>query len=331
MKKKQWRPFEEARKFARSLKLKNQGEWNEYSKSDERPFDIPSNPNDVYEKDGWKSLGDWLGTGRTRVPASNRASFEKAREFARSLKLKSGQEWKNTYLKSGEKPDDIPAKVYDAYKNKGWKGWDDFLGVKKIRKYTKDNTRPFKEAREFVRSLKLKNLMDWKNYVKSGKKPDDIPGLFVAMKIYKGWINLGDWLGTGTIAERDREYRSFNEAREFARKLGLKSRAEWEEYCKSGEKPDDIPTMITQTYKKEFTTMGDFLGTGTIAGQTKAENYLTFNEAEKEYKKLAKQYGLTNREEFMKFFRKNPSKLPKNLPLAPWMYYTKAKVWRKMR
>ena len=54
----------------------------------------------------------------------------------------------------------------------------------------KKNHRPFKEAREFVRSLKLKNLMDWKNYVKSGKKPDDIPGLFVAMKIYKVWKNL---------------------------------------------------------------------------------------------------------------------------------------------
>ncbi len=89
MKKKQWRPFEEAKKFVRSLKLKNQDEWMEYSKSDERPSDIPTNPHNAYKNDGWKSLGDFLGNWRTRVPASRRASFEKARKFVRSLKLKS--------------------------------------------------------------------------------------------------------------------------------------------------------------------------------------------------------------------------------------------------
>ena len=162
-----FRPFEEARKFARSLKLKNQDEWMEYSKSDERPSDIPTNPHNAYKNDGWKSLGDFLGNWRTRVEASRRASFEKARKFARSLKLKSSQEW-HEYCKSGKKSDDIPADAYRSYINKGWKSWDDFLGTGTIRKYTKDNTRPFNEAREFVHSLKLKNQSDWKKYLKSG-------------------------------------------------------------------------------------------------------------------------------------------------------------------
>jgi hypothetical protein len=35
--------------------------------------------------------------------------------------------------------------------------------------------------------------------------------------------------------------RPFEEAREFARSLGLKSREEWNEHCKSGKKPVDIP------------------------------------------------------------------------------------------
>ena len=52
---------------------------------------------------------------------------------------------------------------------------------------------------------------------------------------------MGDWLGTGTIAHRLREYRSFKKARAFVRSLGLKSQAEWRAYCKSGKKPDDIP------------------------------------------------------------------------------------------
>jgi len=278
MKKKHWRPFEEARKFARSLKLKNQGEWVEYCKSDERPSDIPTNPHAAYKNDGWKSLGDWLGTGRTRVEASRRASFDEAREFARSLKLKSSQEW-HKYCKSGEIPDGIPSGfgTYRSYKNKGWKGWYDFLGVKKISKYTKDNTRPFNEAREFVHSLKLKTQDGWRTYAKSDKRPDDIPA--APEQIYKEYKNGGDWIGTGTIAARDREYRSFNESREFARKLGLKSRKEWEEYCKSDKLPKDIPADIFHVYKKEFTTMGDFLGTGTIANQNR--QYRSFEEARK--------------------------------------------------
>ena len=51
-------------------------------------------------------------------------------------------------------------------------------------------------------------------------------------------LEWGDWLGTGTDRDRLREYRSFKEARAFVRGLGLKSGAEWSDYCKSGKKPD---------------------------------------------------------------------------------------------
>jgi hypothetical protein len=51
----------------------------------------------------------------------------------------------------------------------------------------------------------------------------------------------GDWLGTGTIASFDREYRSFVEAREFVHSLHLKGQDEWFDYCKSGKKPQNLP------------------------------------------------------------------------------------------
>ena len=57
---------------------------------------------------------------------------------------------------------------------------------------------------------------------------------------------MGDWLGTGTIAPRLRQYRPFREARAFARKLKLKSETEWLAFCKGempqlGRLPKDIP------------------------------------------------------------------------------------------
>ena len=46
----------------------------------------------------------------------------------------------------------------------------DWLGTGRTRQF-----RPYKEAREFVRKLGLKNTNEWIKYCKSGKKPKDIP------------------------------------------------------------------------------------------------------------------------------------------------------------
>ena len=68
--------------------------------------------------------------------------------------------------------------------------------------------RPFAEARKFVHTLGLKNETEWRAYLKSGKKPDDIPGK--PGRAYKTeWQGKGDWLGTGYIHPKDREYRPF--------------------------------------------------------------------------------------------------------------------------
>jgi hypothetical protein len=58
-----WRPFVEARKFARSLKLEDAAAWPKWCaehKADELPKDIPDNPEHVYSLQ-WMSMEDWLG------------------------------------------------------------------------------------------------------------------------------------------------------------------------------------------------------------------------------------------------------------------------------
>jgi hypothetical protein len=121
--------------------------------------------------------------------------------------------------------------------------------------------RNFKEAIEFVHTLGLENRKQWQEYCKSQKKPDDIPALPSRNYIdqWKGW---GDWLGTGNIAVFDRKYRSFSDAREFVHGLGLRSRTEWERYCKSGKKPNNIPQSPARKFRKEWKGWGDWLGTG---------------------------------------------------------------------
>jgi len=264
-------PFKNARAFARSLKLKSETEWREYCKSDERPDDIPSNPNLIYDE--WAGMGDWLGT---RARRGNWRRFSKARAFARSLNLKSTAEW-FAYAKTLEKPDDIPANPKGIYEGDGWAGMGDWLGTGRIASHLKEYL-SFRKARAFLRSLNLKSETEWRAYTKSSKMPDDIPAGPSRTYAKDGWAGMGDWLGTGRIAHPYYQYPPFKQARAFARSLNLKSSAEWRTYTQSGKKSANVPTNPNRTYAKDgWAGMGDWLGTGTIAPRLRT--YLPFKNA----------------------------------------------------
>jgi superfamily II DNA/RNA helicase len=271
-----WLQFEEAREFVHKLNLKSREEWIDYCKSGQKPDDIPTNPNRTYKQDGWKGMGDWIGSGSIANFLREYRPFEEAREFVHKLKLKSGKEWKD-YCKSGLKPNDIPTNPNQTYNLDGWGGMGDWLGSGTVATYFKAY-KPFEEAREFVHKLKLKSGEEWKDYCKFGQKPDDIPAAPDLTYKQDGWKNWGDWLGSGTVASHLREYKSFEEARDFVHKLKLKSGKEWRAYCKSGHKPEDIPTAPNQVYKQVgWKGFGDWLGTGSIASSLR--EYRPFEEA----------------------------------------------------
>ena len=251
----EWRDFEEARDYARTLGLKSRDEWIEWSKSGERPPDIPFNPDRDYKGEGWLSWGDFLGYR----PAGEWRDFEEARDYVRSLGLKSAKEWREC-SKSGERPPDIPSHPDTVYKVEGWNGWPDFLGYRPAGEW-----RDFEEARDYARSLGLESEKEWREWSKSGERPLDIPSN--PYRVYKGevWLSWSDFLGyrPGYVAG---EWRGFEEARDFARRLGLKSKDKWREWSKSGERPLDIPSEPHRVYKDEgWNGWGDFLGYGPAA------------------------------------------------------------------
>jgi hypothetical protein len=69
--------------------------------------------------------------------------------------------------------------------------------AQRFRKY-----RSFIEARAFVRALGLKSRSEWTTYCKSGKKPADIPANPYRKYAKEGWAGMGDWLGTGRVANQ---------------------------------------------------------------------------------------------------------------------------------
>ena len=252
----EWRYFEQARAFVRPLGFQNTSEWREWAKTDAKPDDIPANPSYVYKDKGWTFWYDWLGTNNRK---GGWQSFKKARAFARSLGFKSGDEWR-AWTKTDEKSDNIPVEPAGVYENKGWVSWGDWLGTERTANQLRV-FRPFKQAREYILSLGFQNTSEWREWVKTDAKPDDIPAEPAVVYKDEGWISAGDWLGTGFVAQKKRKYRPFKQAREFARLLKLKGQSEWVEWAKTDVKPDDIPANPSHVYKgKGWVSWADWSG-----------------------------------------------------------------------
>ena len=256
----------------------------------------------------------------------NWRSYNDARKFIHKLKLKSRPEWQ-IYAHSGKKPDDIPCNPWYVYKGKGWKkigGMSDWLGTGVLA--PKDMVFwEFKKARRFVRKLKLKSRTEWEKYCKTSKLPKQVPKA-PGEHYKKEWSELpmgkrwGDWLGTGSIQDNLRKYRSYKDARTFAHKLKLTGTGDWRKYCKTGKKPDDIPSNVNNTYTKLGTwiSWGDFFGTGTKSVKEISKNFLPIKEAKIEARKIAKELGIKTRKAWIKAHREG--KIPKNLPVDLYTY-----------
>ena len=123
-------PFERARAFAHTLKLRSKREWMEWSKSGQRPMNIPGTPYQTYRDGGWVSWPDWLGYERQCAAPGSFLPFERGRIFVHTLKLKGQKEW-HEWSKSAQRPVNIPSHPDRTYRDDGWVSWSDWLGYEK--------------------------------------------------------------------------------------------------------------------------------------------------------------------------------------------------------
>lgn len=178
-------------------------------------------------------------------------NFKKARKIVRGMGFKNMREYRR------EKTNykilrNIPHNPHEYYKE--WVNWYDWLGTSK-RTYLS-----FEDARKFVRHLKLKRhglycSIMWREYCRSGNRPSNI---LLNPKNYRGWKGWYDWFGI-------EKYMSFKKARRFVRCLKLKGFEEWKEYCKSGNRPYNIPSDPYHVYK-EWVDWMDWLNTKNVCG-----------------------------------------------------------------
>ena len=298
-----WRPFEQAREFARGLGLSSGTKWRKWAMSNARPEDIPFKPERTY-RERWRGMGDWLGTGTIAVIDREFRSFEEARTFARSLRLGSVQAWR-AWAQSAARPTDIPFKPERNYRSH-WQGWGDWLGTQNIAPRNRV-FRPFVHARSFARSLGFRIQSEWINWAMSDARPQDMPSN--PNQVYpEDWRGYGDWLGTGKVYKRS--WRTFEQARTYVRSIGLRNSAEWRQWAKSDSRPPDIPATPGKVYRDEWRGYGDWLGTRSRRGGWRA-----FEQA----RRYVRSIRLRNVAEWQQWAKSGSR--PPDIPVTPRIVY----------
>jgi superfamily II DNA or RNA helicase len=297
-----YRPFSEALEFARSLKLKNQFEWETYRRSGEKPNDIPSNPEKVYRNDGWISLYDWLGTKIGHKRYNGFLSYNEARDFIINLKFETIPQW-NDFKKSKEKPNNIPRNPHQVYKDSGWVSYYEFLGI------LKKSYPEFEEAKVLAQNLKCKTIEEYQQ--KTVIDEINLPKYpYIAYKD-SGWVSWSDYLNSGNFSAKEREYFTYDEAKEFFKKYEFKSSTEFLEYKRKNPKefPPQIHRKPSLFYKnKGWVSYNDLFSTD-------RDKFLPYLEA----REFALKLNFKSKLEWL-YWRKSGDR-PNNIPSNPDRYY----------
>ena len=133
--------------------------------------------------------------------SKNWRSFKDAREFIRSLDLKSEKEWREYRKKY--RPADIPSNPERSYSTE-WKGIGDWLGTNRIATHKK-KYRSYEEAKKWAQDSNINTLSEWRASAKQKRSQTIFPqtqiiptanngligGIFLALDLFTTSIESG--------------------------------------------------------------------------------------------------------------------------------------------
>jgi predicted RecB family nuclease len=243
-------PFEQAKQFIHRLGFERKIQWTNWKNEGKRPAFIPNTPNSYYKNKGWINWHDWIGFSFM--------SFEEARTYMRKLGLKNREEYW-AWQRSGKRPKTIPASPEKEYKYTGWKDLGDWLGTGNTGQQKKKRM-PYEQAKKYVQALGIKTQHEFFAWRKSGQRPETIPS--DPSRVYFEFKNWGEFLGTNRIANQNRKYRSYDEAKAFLKPLNITSQKHFRELLELKIIPQDIPRNSHAYYSKQKTwvNFSDFFG-----------------------------------------------------------------------
>jgi hypothetical protein len=206
---------------------------------------------DSIQMDLWKNHVDdqWL-------------SFIEARAVVHSLDFEYEEDWIHYISDANDLiPPGMPKNPEFIYRHTGWQGWKDWL----VHPDRRNSYNSFNEVQEFICCLRLPDEQAWFQYMQDEAPIHKSYGLHIPARPFleyreKGWVDWVDWLGSKMV------FRNFDETRKFVRTRKLKSRVEWDLYCKGRlirpiKKPKVIYRYPEVAFKDHgWISWGDWLG-----------------------------------------------------------------------
>ena len=316
-----WMSFDQAKALMQSQGIRTFAQFQEWSKSEQRPKDFPSNPNIIY-KDKWTGWSNFLGTGNIAGGRKKEwMSFDQAKTLMQSQGIRTFaqfQEWS----KSKKRPKDFPSTPQRTYKNE-WRGWRDFLGAGNISVRRKKEWMSFDQAQALMQSQGIRTREQFQEWSKSEQRPKDFPSH--PERTYKDkWRGWRDFLGTGNISVRDREWMSFQDAKALIQSQGIRTHGQFREWSKSGQRPENFPSSPNKVYTNKWRGWGDFLGAGNISTRKREKRkWMSFQDA----KAHIQSQGIRTHGQFQEWSKSEQR--PKNFPSNPnQTYKNKWTGWR---
>lgn len=169
----------------------------------------------------------------------------------------------------------------------------------------------YDECKKYVHQLNLNSENEWNEIRKNKLIPHYIPG--DPSKIFKltdEWKGMGDWLGTGRVANQNKTYYPFETCRKQVRKLNIKSVKEWKILIKEKNIDSNIPSNPNLVYKTEWISWNDWFGNERISSIEKNKLYQSYDYCVK----YLKDKNLSSWNEYYEFVESNKINF---LPLNP--------------
>jgi hypothetical protein len=199
---------------------------------------------------------------------------------------------------------------YEWYSKFNGKNMDEIIirkvSISKKRSNTPSNSNPKKSTNKLYSIEQLGIPLDL-NLLKTNIK-HSYDGKFVTVAettlndVRRKFFNI-----TG-VNQFNTSFKTFNDARDFARSLNFKTTTQWVKFTKTKGFPKDLPAAPNSVYKKDWKGYSDFLGADIITHTIRATRFLPFDKA-KEY---MKQFNLRTESDFRVWRKNKPDFIPAN-------------------
>ena len=245
-----WMSYREVQQFVKEINIKTKKAFFEFALSEDKPDYFPLNPNKVYEE--WTSWEDFLGVesaGEAQTNDVTDVSFLK--HLGGLLDLDIGNTEREVDLYSRKREQSI--ELLNRQRKKSVKD----SSLQKNNRTRNNNWMSYKEAKEFIRALRITSTVQFNKWSRSKNRPFNFPSspYSVYKKEWQGWRSF---LGSGRIIVKN--WMSYEEAKTFIQNEKVDSETTYRKWKKEGKRPINFPAHPDRKYKEHWKGWGEFLG-----------------------------------------------------------------------